>query len=574
MAGRIPEDIVQRIKDDSDIVAVISEYVSLKKSGKDLKGLCPFHQEKTPSFYVVPSKQFYHCFGCGKGGNVVNFIMEYERLEYPEALRHLAQKAGIEIPVTFGSGSDNEQIFAAIDFAEKFYQNHLLQSKGNKTALDYLSSRGIEQKTIRGFGIGLAPDSWDGLIKTAARENISAGILEKAGLAVRKEGLYDRFRNRIIIPIRNMSGKTVAFGGRAMPGTEGAKYINSPETVIYNKSRILYGFDIAKNAARDKNEVVVVEGYFDLISLFMTGITNIVAVSGTGFTAEQASLLSRFCERVILMYDSDSAGIKAAFRACGVLYNAGLEPRMIRLPKGYDPDGYVREFGADKLNELIREAFDIFDFVIKGIKGKITDQTVANQKKIIAKIVELVDPIDDQQTRAILYEKIYSRLGVDIKQFAAGSKVRRASAGAAGAVKIERDKFEKIFLSILISHPEMYGKSLDDVNSSLFSASENAAIFDAIGKIHSSGNDITVSSLFDEIGSNGLRNRVSEIAILDQSFAGWENVFEECIKRFKKISLKRRLDELKSMIIEADKESDRDKLEKLTREFHKLETEV
>jgi DNA primase len=574
MAGRIPEDIVQRIKDESDIAAVISEYVGLKKSGKDLKGLCPFHQEKTPSFYVVPSKQFYHCFGCGKGGNVVNFIMDYERLEYPEALRLLAEKAGIEIPASFSAGSDNDQIYAAMAFAEKFYHKNLLQSSEGRPALDYLANRGIEQDTIRGFGIGLAPGSWDGLLKAAGRENISPAILEKAGLVIRKEGLYDRFRNRIIIPIRNISGKTVAFGGRIMPGAEGAKYINSPETVIYNKSRILFGFDITKNSARDRGEAVVVEGYFDLISIFRRGIPNVVAVSGTGFTIEQASLLSRFCERVILMYDSDSAGVRASFRACGVLYNAGLEPRLIRLPKGFDPDSFIREFGTAELNALIEGADDIFDFIIKGIKGKISDQSVANQKKLINKVVELVDPVEDQQTRAILYEKIYSRLGVDIKQFVSGSSKRLSVAGKSDSVKIERDKFEKIFLSILISHPEIYGDCLEQVNASLFSGTENAEIFEIIGRIQSSGREISISNLFDEIGSNGLRVRVSEIAIADLSAAGWENVLEECLKRFRKIALKRRLDELKSMIIEADKESDRDKLEKLTREFQKLETEV
>jgi DNA primase len=303
--------------------------VTLKKSGKDYKGLCPFHQEKTPSFFVVPSKEFYHCFGCGKGGNVINFIMDHERMEYPEALRFLAQKAGIEIPRTYTGSTDTERVYEALAFAEKFFRNRLLTSG----------------------------------------EKIPVAILEKAGLAKRKEGHYDRFRKRIMIPVKNVAGKTIAFGGRIMPGDEGAKYINSPETEIYRKGRILYGLDISKNPVRENNEAIVVEGYFDLISLVQAGIPNVVAVSGTGFTPEQASLLSRFCERVVLMYDPDSAGIKAAFRACGVLYNAGLEPRLIRLPNETDPDSFIRSRGTENLLRMVSDADDIFDFVTIIIRG-------------------------------------------------------------------------------------------------------------------------------------------------------------------------------------------------------------
>jgi len=573
--GRIPEDIVQRIKGESDIVSVVSEFVALKKSGKDFKGLCPFHQEKTPSFFVIPSKQFYHCFGCGKGGNVINFIMDHERMEYPEALRFLAQKAGIEIPKTYSGSSDTEQVYAVLAFAEKYYNNRLLNSKDAASARDYLKSRGIDADIIRKFGLGYAPDSWDGLLKAASQEKNQSAILEKAGLVKRKEGLYDRFRKRIMIPIRNISGKTVAFGGRAMPGDEGVKYINSPETDIYKKSRILYGFDIAKDTVREKNEVVVVEGYFDLISLSQAGITNVVAASGTGFTPEQASLLSRFCERVVLMYDPDSAGLKAAFRACGVLYNAGLEPRLIRLPKGTDPDSFIRGSGAEQLSILILNADDIFDFVIKGLKGKISDQTVAMQRKIIGKIVELVDPIEDNQTRAIIYEKIYSRLGVDIKPYAPHGKKSgaRLPAPQLDKVEVKRDNFEKSFLSIIISHPELYGRSLEEVDSSLFSETDNAGIFEIIEKLHTSGKEISVSNLFDEIGSNGLRDRLSEIAFMENSMADWQTVFENCMRRFKKVAIKRKLDKLRGLIDEADRNSDKSKSDIYTREYLKLKAE-
>ena len=230
---------------------------------------------------------------------------------------------------------------------------------------------------------------------------------------------------------------------------------------------------------------------------------------------------------------------------------------------------------AENLSKVISEADDIFDFVIKGLKGRISDQTVAVQKKIIGKIVELVEPIDDHQTRAIIYEKIYSRLGVDIKPFAPGEGRRRApSSGRLDDVNVNKDNFENTFLSVIISHPELYGQCLDQVDGSLFSESDNARIFEIIGKIQSSGGEISISNLFDEIGSNGLRDRLSKIAFIEHSLADWETVFDDCMRRFKKIAIKRRLDELKSLIDEAGKESDRDRLEILTREFHKLKAEV
>lgn len=575
MSGRIPDDIVLRIKSESDLVSIISDFVSLKKSGKDFKGVCPFHQEKTPSFFVVPSKEFYHCFGCGKGGNVVNFIMDMERLEYPAALRYLAQKAGITIPATSSRGSNSERIYNALKFAADFYQQNLYSTVNGKKALEYLKNRGIEEQTIKKFRIGYAPDSWDGLLKAASAEKIQSIILENAGLVKRKEGIYDRFRNRIVIPINNLSEKTIAFGARLMPENDGPKYINSPETEVYKKGRVLYGFDITKHSIREENEAVVVEGYFDLIALYQSGITNVVASSGTGFTPEQASLLARFCEKVVLMYDPDSAGVKAAFRACGIIYNAGSEPRLIRLPKGSDPDSFIREKGADSMSEYISNSDDIFDFVIKGIKGKISDQTVSMQKKIISKINELIDPIDDNQTRAIIYEKIYSKLGVDMKSFVMGGQKKSFRAdNKIDKILVTRDKFEKSFLSLIISQPELYSQCGEIVDSSLFAESENADIFEIIGKIHLSGREITVSNLFDEVGLNGLRNKLSEIAFIDQSSTGSEVMFEEFLSKFKKISKKKRLDELKGWIIEADRSSDRMKLERLTREFHKLETEV
>ncbi len=574
MAGLIPKDIVDRITNESDIIAVISEFVNLKKSGKDYKGLCPFHQEKTPSFYVVPGKGFYHCFGCGKGGNVINFIMEHERFDYPGALRYLAAKAGITIPETGVAKSDSDRLFTTLSLAAGYFEN-LLWSKFSETATKYLKSRGIGKSTAQMFGIGFAPPGWDGLIKAVSSKGIKPSDLERAGLAIKKEGYYDRFRNRLMVPIRTVAGRVVGFGGRVLPGDDSPKYINSPETEVYKKGRILFGLDVSKNDIRAKNEAVVVEGYFDLITLFQSGIKNVVAASGTGFTAEQAALLARFCERVVLIYDSDSAGVKAAFRACGVLYNSGLEPRLVKLPKGFDPDSFVRDRQAEELSKLIAGAVDIIDFIEQSIDGRFSDQTLSRQKRIIGVLTELTAPVGDRLTRELLSKKMFERLGIDLKTLGLISEASRVvEADSEKQLSSGRDRFERRFLALLMAHPELISRSEGLVEESLFAESCNGKIFVAMAGTCAEGRDLDISDLSEKIDDNGASRRLREIAFQEQSTPDSELEFEEYLKKFRLISVRKRLDELKGLISDADRMSDQDRIEILTREFQNLKLEV
>jgi DNA primase len=574
MAGLIPKDIVERIKNEADIITVISEFVNLKKSGKDYKGLCPFHQEKTPSFYVVPDKGFYHCFGCGKGGNVINFMMEHERLDYPGALRYLADKAGITIPETETVKSDSDRLYIALSIASGYFEDSLW-NKSWETAMKYLKSRGISKSTAQMFGIGFAPPGWDGLIKTASSEGIKPSDLERAGLAIKKEGYYDRFRNRLMIPIRSVAGRVAGFGGRVLPGDDSPKYINSPETEVYKKGRILFGLDVSKNEIRARNEAVIVEGYFDLITLFQSGIRNVAAASGTGFTSEQAALLARFCERVVLLYDSDSAGVKAAFRACGILYNSGLEPRLVKLPKGFDPDSFARDRGAEELSKLITGAVDIIDFIEQSIAGRFSDQTLSRQKRIIGVLTELTAPVEDRLTRELLSKKMFEKLGIDLKTLGIISEAGRAiKADSEEQLLSGRDRFERRFLGLLIAHPELVSRSEGLVEESLFVESNNGRIFSAVASCYREGRDLDISDLSEEIGDNGANRRLREIALQEQSAPGWESEFEEYLKKFRLISARKRLDELKGLIGEAERMSDQDRIEILTREFQNLKLEV
>jgi DNA primase len=574
MAGLIPEDIVERIKNESDIVSVISEFVNLKKSGKDYKGLCPFHQEKTPSFYVVPGRGFYHCFGCGKGGNLINFIMEQERLEYPAALRYLADKAGISIPETAHTGSRSERMYDLLAFAAAFFENSL-RNKSSKAAAEYLKSRGISGPIARTFGIGYAPAGWDNLIKAASSKRFSSSDLEAAGLAIRKEGYYDRFRNRLMIPIRSISGKVIGFGGRALSPDDTAKYINSPETEVYKKGRVLYGLDISKNDVRSSNVAVVVEGYFDLISLYQSGVRNVVAVSGTGFTAEQASLLARFSEQAVLLYDSDSAGIKAAFRASGVLYGAGVEPRLVRLPRGYDPDSFVKDKGPEELSALIREASDVVDFVRQGIKGRFSDLPLPRQKKVIGTLGELMRPIEDALTRELLSRKLFEKLDIDLKTLGLIGE-SRVPIGDDDGVRISsgRDRFERAFLSLLLEHSELVSGCEGSIEESLFTDGLNGKIFAAILESGFSGKELSITSISDKLGDEAAARRLREIAFPDQVPSDWEEQFESSLRKFRRISVEKRLDELKGQIGEAEKTSDENRIRELTREFQNLKLEA
>lgn len=574
MAGLIPKDIVERIKNESDIVAVISEFVNLKKSGKDYKGLCPFHQEKTPSFYVVPGRGFYHCFGCSQGGNVINFVMEHERFDYPEALRYLAAKAGITIPQTGDSRSDGDRLYNALSLAAGYFESSLW-GKSSETAIKYLKSRKIKKSVAQMYGIGFAPPGWDGLIKAASSKGIKPSDLERAGLAIKKEGYYDRFRNRLMIPIRTIGGRVVGFGGRVLPGDDSPKYINTPETEVYKKGRILFGLDTSKNDVRAKNEAVVVEGYFDLITLHQSGIKNVVAASGTGFTIEQAALLARFCERVVLLYDSDSAGIKAAFRACGILYNSGLEPRLVKLPKGFDPDSFVRDRGAGELSKLITGAVDIIDFIEQSIEGRFSDQTLSRQKRIIGVLTELTAPVEDRLTMELLSKKMFERLDIDLKTLGIISDASRVMmSDSREQLPSGRDRFERSFLALLIAHPELIPRSEGLVEESSFAESGYGKIFAAMMGSIADGKELDITDLSEKIGDNGASRCLREIAIREFSSPDWELEFEGYLKKFRLISAGKRLDELKGLIGEAERMSDQNRMEILTREFQNLKLEV
>lgn len=353
----IPSHIIDQIRENSHIEEVVGDFVTLKKNGASFKACCPFHQEKTPSFVVTPSKGIFKCFGCGKGGDSITFVMEHENMSYPEALKYLAGKYHIEIPEERESSDQQkeeqkhrESLLIVLTFAQKFYTQNLISTdEGKSIGGSYFKERGFLQKTQDKFELGYAFDEWDAILKAATEKGHTKQYLEDTGLVIQKEDRhYDRFRGRVMFPIHNVLGRVIGFGARALKKDQQPKYLNSPETEVYQKSHILYGIFQAKNAIRKEENCYLVEGYTDVIALHQAGIENVVASSGTSLTDGQISLLKRFTDRVTLLFDGDKAGLKAAIRGIDIILEQGLDVQAVVLPEGHDPDTFVKEQGGEK----------------------------------------------------------------------------------------------------------------------------------------------------------------------------------------------------------------------------------
>jgi len=414
-------EIVEQVRQAASIVEVASQYTTLKRRGSKQVGLCPFHSEKTPSFTVDEDKQLYHCFGCNAGGDVFSLVMEKEQLSFPEALKYLADKYHVPLPKKpgFSPGAQKleEQVLEIQERALAFFRRNLTGTPEGAKALAYLKKRGLSDATIQAFALGYAPNAWDSLITHFKAWKTPPALLEKAGLALpgKKPGeYYDRFRGRAIFPIFNASGKPVAFGGRALFDQD-PKYLNSPDTPIYTKGKLLYGLNFSKDALRETGEAVLVEGYTDYIALFQAGLTNVVASLGTALTLQQLGLIERFAGKVVVNYDGDAAGRQAAQRAVSLCFEKGLPSRVLVLPDGLDPDGAMRTYGADRYREFMAGAVPGFRFFVAALtQGKnmgVPEEKARVVKLIFQEIARVPDPVAQSEYTS----QAAGLLGVDEK---------------------------------------------------------------------------------------------------------------------------------------------------------------
>jgi DNA primase len=429
-----PDSFVEEVRRAADIVRVISEAVSLKKMGTSWKGLCPFHQEKTPSFNVRSEPAVFHCFGCGEGGDVFKFVMLHERVPFPEAVETLARRFGVPVPENrYEVGPDRkerEEMLALMEAAAQHFSRQLWTAPGTK-AREYLLGRGFKKETLERIRAGAARDSWDDLLG-ALRGKFGPNALLAAGLVLErqgKEGHYDRFRNRAVFPILNESGKVVGFGARSLDGSE-PKYLNSPETPVYQKSRTLYGLSWARDAIRREGRIVLMEGYLDVARAVEAGIEEAVATCGTALTPGHGRLLHRFAEKVALNFDQDDAGQKAARKSFDILFEEGLRISVVELPEGHDPDSFVKAAGGDAYRERLAEAPDAVEWLIRRAARENDITTPAGKAAYLKALLPVLVRIESAVERAAWMPRVVEAGGLD--EMATREEMRRALGGRGG----------------------------------------------------------------------------------------------------------------------------------------------
>jgi len=584
MAYRIPEETIEEIREKIDIVELISEYVALKKRGRNYFGLCPFHPEKTPSFCVNPEKQIYHCFGCGNGGNAFSFLMQMQKISFLEAVRILAAMAGVSLPEPRGQGTrdkTNDLLYQANEFAQKYFHYVLFKDKRAERARAYLKGRAISEEIIQRFGLGYSVSSWDGLLKAATQRSISAETLEKSGLAIRREngGFYDRFRDRIMFPIQNHSGRTVAFGARALEDSQQPKYLNSPETPIYQKGFVLYGLRQARDAIRRAERAIVVEGYIDLLRLVEAGIDNVVASLGTALTKGQAELLSRYTRKVTLVYDGDLAGSAATFRGIDTLLEADLGVDVVSLPEGYDPDSFGRERGAEAFQKLLSQAKEALDYKLE-VMGKNQDLTsVEGKREAIARLVETASRIKDEIKRDLMVKEIAERLATDeaaVHREMARQRRRQRAVDrdqqplTKAEIEPQGSVAERELLRIMLGRRAVVEKVMEELTPKDFSAGPFRKIAETIFEICQAAGEPQAAVVIDRLQEPSLAAFVAKLSTEGLDEKHIEECLADCLRRVRIDAVSEKLSRLRAQIAKAQREGDNGWLNKLNQQYNNL----
>ncbi|MCK5322527.1 MAG: DNA primase [Desulfobulbaceae bacterium] len=466
------ENVVHEIKELADIIEIIGEYVSLRRSGANFKGLCPFHSEKTPSFIVNPDRRSFHCFGCGEHGDVFTFLQKYHNLTFPEAIEELARRCRITLPEKPYSKEDQakaekrDKLHKANEKASEIYHDILLNNPAGKAAREYIQERGMTPEIISSYCLGFAPESWDFLIKEFRQAGIALETAKEAGLIVPKDrgGHYDRFRKRILFPIYGLTGRIVGFGGRIL-GKGQPKYLNSPETLVFDKSRTLFGLYQNRESIRKKKECIIVEGNFDLLTLVAYGIGNVAAPLGTALTRFHLHTLKRYTDKAVLLFDGDSAGLKAALRAVPLFLSEQITAQIAVLPDNHDPDTFVREYGNDGLLKLLESAFSLPEFVFDRLEKK-HGLTVQGKGRILAELKPMINAISDRHMQRTLFVSHFAqKLGLTQEQFSGGLQPAPApnelkKKGTAEG-KIQIPLKQRKVLEFLLDCPEYIKRFLD-----------------------------------------------------------------------------------------------------------------
>jgi len=584
----IPQNILDDIVNRVDIVEVISGYIPLKKAGRNFKALCPFHHEKTPSFMVSPDRQIYHCFGCGAGGNVFNFLMRYERIEFPEAVQILAKKAGVNLPRFQPEQAQRQealttQLYKINALAAEFYSRCLASEAGAKARV-YLHRRGIGEEAIRQFRLGFAPAGRDALLNFLRSRGISISLIEKAGLILKKEvgvGFYDRFRNRIIFPICEIKGRIVGFGGRLLDGERLAKYVNSPETLLYVKGKNLFGLNVSKESIRVCDSVAIVEGYLDFITPYINGFTNIVASLGTALTIDQIRLLKRYTSNVIMVYDADRAGEEATLRSLDLLIEEDLNVKVACLGEGLDPDAFIRKNNIEAFRKKIDAAVPLFDYKLKILNERYDSNVIEDRAKIAKEMLISINRfrneiIKSEYIKRLAYElKIKEdSLRLELTKIKNGEINRRPFGFGFdnSATSAAMNPLEKMLVRLALDEKRFLLRLKEHLAPSDFQDKRLSRLVGIMFELADRNEDVCAFRVINHCPDSSLAEVVSELAAadLDIQFQDKEKILTDCISRLRNERIKSRCVAIQEEIRIAENSRDEERVVQLMEELRML----
>ena len=573
----IPTQIIEDIRNKADIVKIVSEYVSIRKRGKNYLGLCPFHSEKDPSFTVSPEKQLFHCFGCNEGGNVFAFIMKMENIGFAEAVEELGAKLGIDVPRASGKGPsrpDKDKYYQIMAMAAKFFQQRL-QGEDGAGAREYLKQRGITERTVNAFGLGYAPAAWDELFKHLISRGVAPAQIEKSGLCLPREGksgYYDRFRNRLLFPIFDPRNRVVAFGGRVL-GNEEPKYLNSPDTLIYHKGETVYGLNISKDSIKKSKRAVLVEGNFDLITPFQAGISNIAATMGTALTVPQCKLLARYADTILLAFDADSAGGVAAERSIELLREQGLKVKVAELKKGKDPDDLVRNRGAESFRQCLANALPYLEFKIQRIFSRHDLKEIESRSRALREVAAALSREKDA-----FVQKEYAKLAAPFLRSDADtvlaeiSRIGHYRKGPANSLRRVTRKpsskvveAEKNLIALAAQDKDLLALVKEQMSVVDFNHAEARAVAELLLAADAEGAESISHFLLENLPGEEARKFLSRLLVsehLSQEDKK-EEILNDCIEVIKQERLKNRIEDLKLEIREAERSGETGKVAEL-----------
>jgi DNA primase len=547
----IPDEKIREVRERASILEVISDYMSLRKSGANYQGLCPFHGEKTPSFNVNPARGIFHCFGCGAGGNALDFVMRMEGIAFPQAVKFLAKRVGVEIPERPLSRDEKrkvdeqEQLYYINELAAQYYRRVLESDEAGAAGRSYLERRGVDGETAAVYRIGFAPAGWDNLSKHLQRKGVALEQAEKLGLLRKRDGggYYDTFRNRLLFTISDLHGRAIGFGGRVMDDSL-PKYINSPESPVYRKSEVLFGLDLAKKGMREQGSAIIVEGYFDHLALYRAGFTNVVATCGTALTPPHLKLLRRYAERVYMLFDGDEAGRKATVRSMELFLEEGFPARVIQVPSEDDPDTFIRREGASGFEPLLEKAQPIFEFFYRGLLASLdiggVEGKVAFVNEVAPRLVKIVDPVE----RGLYEKEICRAVGIDERMLhkkapiPAQAQPARLQQKPRAKLASATSRTEDVLLTLMVKFPEVVQKVAEAGADQLFSEAR-AGLAQAIVAQAGQG-EIDLSAVLERVESPEERARLFALFVRDAHLEDMDalKAFEQCRQALERGALK------------------------------------